>query len=1050
MGITLLVDTGAAVMAELPFAAIPVTVLGRYSEMKAAWKFVSVLAVIALAFMALSCGGGGSPTSNPPGGGPSQGGDTPNPPEIPNSPISLLISATPSSGPAPLQVNLFVSATGGREPYSYSWDFENDGVFDSTAQTPFHTYTVTSVARVRVQDASGNEANGYRTILVNGDTGGSVVQPLVAMFGMDKVAGPVPLEVKFTGFASGGTPPYAYSWDFDNDGTIDSYVKDPGHIYSQIGTAVNDATGQKWVYYPTLEVRDSVGRKAAFNAEINAMPASSRLTLSAFANPPTGQAPLLVSFDGGAEGGVPPYEFSWNFGEGESTPWSTVSQADHLYSTAGVFSAYVSVRDSSGLLIKSGNITVTVEDAQQLKAVIQANIVNSSVPFTSNFTSSVSGGKEPFTYNWLVYSLSSVQDDTVDPNHALFGTAIVSPMSPQVANPEFHFANQPLSDLDGNGDANEYDPILVQLVVTDANGNEAASNVITVTPQPPSFNYDAKRPATDTFVGFGANFGNPTPSNRVNPAVATHPYTGVTFMFGGDVVDGSGNFTGVVDLTNSAWAFNPNDSDVAYGTGWPAYSPVTYPANSWVELNTVRQSSQGDGSVGGIGGGPFPNGEMRDYNILAPPDPDPIGPAATTLRADQFVPRGSAAAIFIHEPVETNPAGADYSGCMQIAGSQGNTWPDDPADQGLDLNGMNGPGLGVPVIYVVGGRDASGTALTTVQKYYPPGFGTEMMPIDCWDACMCQTGDFQVTNNQVDIWRNTFLSPDRDFWPQVGEHPRPPIVRDRVPGDGADAASPLVSLPIGVYGHCGFAIESLPYLGNLPWPLGPFWYIFILGGKESDGHVSNEFRILDTRADPTGAGSGGNQNPRNPDYPYWSYVRAGNPVNGPVQLMPVERYDFDVVLQYADPSRGERWKLYVFGGTNQNGEYVDQVDVFTFENVYNPNTGTWSTLSAVMPEPSGGLNAAVGFDSVLGYIYHTFGGRTRDAIVGDVYTLQNDSTFVPSSLSLIPKYGAGMGFSFATPSRPASDPWDPALTYYRVAGFGPEGMNPYVEFFHVP
>ncbi len=1008
---------------------------------------VAVLVAILLAF-AVSCGGGGNPSAPSGGGsGPSQdnGGNNPDP-QIPGaSPISLLISATPSSGPAPLVVNLFVSATGGREPYEFAWDFENDGIFDSSAQTPYHTYNVTSVARVRVKDAAGNEANGYRTILVNGQAPAENPPPLRAFFGIDKSAGPVPLHINFDGFASGGTPPYTYKWDFDNDGSFDSFVEDPFNTYQTIGTPVDlDGNGfpDKWVYYPTLEVVDAIGRRAAFNLEINVIPASTTLVISAFANPPIGQAPLFVTFDGGAEGGIGPYEFKWSFGDGESTDWQSVSQADHIYTSAGVYQASLSVRDSEGLVVLSGNVPVRVEDSQQLKVVIKSNVVNASVPFNSQFTSEISGGKEPYTYNWVSYSQSTLVDDEVNPERALVGSAIVTPALSNMANPNIHFANMPIT-------AGTYDPVVVQLVVIDALGNEAVSNAITVTPQPASFSFDALLPPTNNLVdsatgqAHGSNFGTATPGRRSNPAVYTHPFTGITFMFGGDILNDSGGFTGVVDLTDSAWAYNPNgidpttDAPAGYTTGFRNRA-VLYPANSWAQLNTVETSAAGDGSLGGIGGGAFPSDAVRYMT-----------PAQTTIRTAQFIPRGSAAAIFIHEPVETNPDGADFTGCMTSPagpGYPGN--PDDPNDQGMDVNPMNGPGLGVPVFYVVGGRDSGGNALTTVQKYYPGGFGTELLPIDSMEACQNFTGDFQVTNNQVDIWRNTFLSPDRDYWPQVDDDPRRPVVPVRLPGGGQQGAGPLAQLPVGVYGHSGFAIESLPYLGPLPFPLGPFYFIYIMGGKESDGHVSNEFRILDTRTNPADVQGGGNQNPRNPQYPMWSYVRAGNTQSGPIQFMPVERYDFDIVMQWPDPAVGGLWKVYVFGGTNQNGEYVGQVDVFTFENTFGPNTGTWSTLTN-LPDPTSGNNASLGFTSVSGFVYHVFGGRNRDKILGDVYTLDG-SNVVPNALSLIPKYGTGLGYSYGAPDRGAAPAWPNAPTYYRVAGIDEAGLNPYVEKFQVP
>ncbi|MCD6118710.1 PKD domain-containing protein [bacterium] len=749
--------------------------------MKRSIYLVAGILVIALLMFALSCGGGGSVSTipgdgNTGGAGPSQddGTGSPQDPQLPEgSPISLLISATPSSGAAPLEVNLFVSATGGREPYEYAWDFENDGIFDSTSQTPYHTYNVTSVAMVRVTDADGSLASGYRTILVNGQAPSGETQPLVALFGMNRTAGPVPLLVNFEGFASGGTPPYNYRWDFDNDGSFDSFVQNPFFTYEVIGTPVDadgSGTPEKWVYYPTLEVVDAIGRTNAFNAEINVYPASSALILSAFANPPTGQAPLRVTFDGGAEGGVAPYEYKWDFGEGEGTGWKDISQAEHTYVSPGIYQALFTVRDSEGLEVQSGLIEVRVEEAQQIGVVIMANVVNASVPFSSNFTSEVSGGKEPYEYTWVVYSNSTVTDDATNPSRSLVGSAIVTPNSTNVPNPDFHFASVPLTPIQGGGVV--YDPIIVQLVVTDALGSEAVSNAITMTPQAASFSYDALKPETHTFVGKSPNYGNQAPEARSNPAVTTHPFLGITFMFGGDKVDTAGVFEGIVELTQSAWAYNPNgedpagDSPTGYQTGFHN-NPVLYPANSWIELNATSQSPAGDGTLGGIGGGAFPVGPMRYMT-----------PARTSLRADDFVPRGNACAIFTHEPVETNPEGADYAGCVAMAGIAGNFSPDDPNDRGLDSNGMNGPGYGVPVIYVIGGRDENGIPLTTVQKYYPPGFGTELLPIDCLELCGCVTGDFQITNNQVDIWRNNFLGRDRDYWPQVGEDPRIPIVPD--------------------------------------------------------------------------------------------------------------------------------------------------------------------------------------------------------------------------------------------------------------------------------
>ena len=52
----------------------------------------------------------------------------------------------------------------------------------------------------------------------------------------------------FTDATTGGTPPYTYQWDFDNDGTVDSTAASPTHIYSNAGT-----------YTVSLKVADACG-----------------------------------------------------------------------------------------------------------------------------------------------------------------------------------------------------------------------------------------------------------------------------------------------------------------------------------------------------------------------------------------------------------------------------------------------------------------------------------------------------------------------------------------------------------------------------------------------------------------------------------------------------------------------------------------------------------------------------------------------------------------------------------------------------------------------
>jgi len=65
-------------------------------------------------------------------------------------------------------------------------------------------------------------------------SGGLNSSILNADFGADTTYGHVPFDVQFTDLTSGNA--ISWQWDFENDGTIDSYDQNPVHTYSTIGT----------------------------------------------------------------------------------------------------------------------------------------------------------------------------------------------------------------------------------------------------------------------------------------------------------------------------------------------------------------------------------------------------------------------------------------------------------------------------------------------------------------------------------------------------------------------------------------------------------------------------------------------------------------------------------------------------------------------------------------------------------------------------------------------------------------------------------------------
>ena len=159
--------------------------------------------------------------------------------------------------------------------------------------------------------------------------------PLSATASATPTTGNAPLNVSFTGSATGGKAPYSFSWNF-GDGSATSTAQNPGHTYSSAGK-----------FTATLTVTDGSSPATTDTASVDVMvnAIGNPLAATASATPTSGQIPLNVAFTATGTGGSPPYSFSWNFGDGSAT--STAQNPTHSYGAAGTFTATLTVADSS-------------------------------------------------------------------------------------------------------------------------------------------------------------------------------------------------------------------------------------------------------------------------------------------------------------------------------------------------------------------------------------------------------------------------------------------------------------------------------------------------------------------------------------------------------------------------------------------------------------------------------------------------------------------------------------------------------------------------------
>ncbi|MCD4817904.1 MAG: PKD domain-containing protein [Candidatus Cloacimonetes bacterium] len=166
---------------------------------------------------------------------------------IVGEPIIANFEATPLIGYIPLEVQFTDLSEGGieyrnnnktsiRDITNWKWDYENDGTIDSNEQNPTHIYYEEGIFSVSLKVSDGiHEIEIVQENLI------TVGYPLYANFEASPLSGTNPLEVIFTDLSLGGIPTennreiVTWFWDFQNDGTIDSYEQNPTFTYSELG-----------------------------------------------------------------------------------------------------------------------------------------------------------------------------------------------------------------------------------------------------------------------------------------------------------------------------------------------------------------------------------------------------------------------------------------------------------------------------------------------------------------------------------------------------------------------------------------------------------------------------------------------------------------------------------------------------------------------------------------------------------------------------------------------------------------------------------------------
>jgi hypothetical protein len=314
-------------------------------------------------------------------------------PLVDGPPITYQVSATahsvvisPSSvildlASAPKSQTFISTASGGVSPYYYQWYLNGNPIAGATSVA--WTFSPTSP--------------GLYTIYLNVTDGtGTWVESNIALVTVNPplsvgvLPGSVILDVGqsqlFTSTASGGTNSYIYQW----------YLN---------GASVLGATGATWTYTPSsagsnfvyLKVTDTLGVTATSNT----------VPVTANTAPSVTILPVSVSIDiGGSQlftsavvGGTSSYAYKWYL-NGIEVPGATNATWTFSSASSGSYNVYLEINDSAGFVAKSNTVLVTVNGP--VSVAISPGSATFDVGQSQLFTSTITGGTGPFSYQWYL------------------------------------------------------------------------------------------------------------------------------------------------------------------------------------------------------------------------------------------------------------------------------------------------------------------------------------------------------------------------------------------------------------------------------------------------------------------------------------------------------------------------------------------------------------------------------------------------------------------------------------------------------------------------
>ncbi|HYY92715.1 MAG TPA: PKD domain-containing protein, partial [Candidatus Dormibacteraeota bacterium] len=291
-----------------------------------------------------------------------------------NPKLTVIAGASPKSTDTGMPVSFTATISGGVSTVQCSWSFGDGSTGNGCSTSHSYTTSGTLTATVDATDSIGVAASSSVSV--------TVYSQLTAMLSASANPTEVGSQVTLTASATGGTGTYSsYAWTFGDGASATTTTASTTHTYTSAGSLS-----------VKVKITDSAGSTATSSAL--SITVSSKLTASASASSAQTDVGITENFDAATSGGVGSPNCNWSFGDGST---DNVCSTSHTYSSAGTFTATVTVTDALGVTATS-SIVVIINDTPVVD--FGSTPTSAFTGHSVNFTATITGGTGPFTFGW--------------------------------------------------------------------------------------------------------------------------------------------------------------------------------------------------------------------------------------------------------------------------------------------------------------------------------------------------------------------------------------------------------------------------------------------------------------------------------------------------------------------------------------------------------------------------------------------------------------------------------------------------------------------------